>query len=475
MENKKYSLDIAHMHPVCPLSLSHARIFVLADVWARWKRKQGFSVRFPICMHYSGSTVFKITNAVSNFLQKQKLNDTDQRTLDLMFNFYKIPKEHLRKFTEPISVLDYFSDVILKDLRSIQISCDYGNYFNTNNKWYQEFVRSVFDIYVEKRFIGIHNGNKSLSYPNSLFRDPAVKRLNETEFSPPTAKAMVIESLEKLDDKWSFERDNSIGTGIDGYVIDPMFDAEFISIFNAIYPYLKNLEINQSNARDIFKEFLYKIENSDKKVSAIVGELYSNSQEILPVDKFIVERHLQNWVGKRIYTETILLPTNLSTREYFFLGSITKNGQVDSASRGHGITLPQLIDMEGSENARLALLLTFGMPHKDYEWASTTEHIKRKLVKFNKFVGDLKRYSIDEKHHYNITNTLKSKREEIENLIEHGNTRKTLLIIFDELPKIIQPMLIGSLRGSDGKEILNFLGEYFDILCPSLSSKIYEN
>jgi hypothetical protein len=31
MEKKKYFLDIAHMHPVCPLSLSHARIFVLQD------------------------------------------------------------------------------------------------------------------------------------------------------------------------------------------------------------------------------------------------------------------------------------------------------------------------------------------------------------------------------------------------------------------------------------------------------------
>jgi len=475
MEKKKYFLDIAHMHPICPLSLSHARIFVLADVWARWKRKQGFSVRFPVCMHYSGSTVFKITSAISNFLQKRKLNDTDQKTLDLIFNFYKIPKEHLHQFNEPISVLDYFSDVILKDLRSIQVSCDYNDYFNTTSRWYQEFVRSVFDIYTEKSFITKRNRNKSLNYPNPLFKDSAVKRLNKTAFSPPTAKTMVAESLEKLDDEWSFERNDSIGTRIGEYIVDPMFDAEFLSIFNAIYPYLKNLSINQSNARDIFKEFLHKIENQNEKVSAIANELYSNSQKFLPVDIFFVERHLQNWIAKRIYTEVILLPPNLSTHQYFFLGSITKDGQVDSASRGHGITLPQLIDMEGSENARLALLLSLGTPHKDYEWASTTGHIKRKLIKFNKFVDDLKRYSIDEKYHYNIINTLKSKGGEIENLIEHGNTRKTLLIIFDELPKIIQPMLIGSSRGNGNKEILNFLGEYFDILCPSLSSKIYEN
>jgi leucyl-tRNA synthetase len=120
-------------------------------------------------MHYSGSTVFKITNAVSNFLQNREQNDTDKKTLDLIFNFYKIPKEHLRQFTEPISVLNYFSDVILKDLRSIQISCDYDDYLNTDNQLYQEFVRAVFDIYREKGFITRNNNNsRSLNYSKPI-------------------------------------------------------------------------------------------------------------------------------------------------------------------------------------------------------------------------------------------------------------------------------------------------------------------
>ncbi len=474
MEKKKYFLDIAHMHPVCPLSLSHARIFVLADVWSRWKRKQGYSVRFPICMHYSGSTVFKITNAVSKFLQKRELDEADNKILDLIFNFYNIPKENLNLFTDPINVLDYFSDVILGDLQSIQISCDYDNYFNTNHRLYQEFVRAVFDVYTEKRFIAAHNGNKSLDYSNPLFRDPALKRLNETKFSPPTTKVMVAESLEKLDTEWSFERSNSIGTGISKYVIDPMFDAEFLSIFNAIYPCLKKLEINQSNVRDIFKELLHKVEDPDKKVVAIVGVLYSNLQKILPVGKFIVERHLQNWIAKKIYTETILLPENLSTHEYFFLGSITKNGQVDSASRGHGITLSQLIEVAGPETARVALLLSFGTPHKDYEWSSTFKQAKEELKKFNDFIYSLKNYSA-KKYIQDVKSVLLEKRRDIENLIERGNTRKILLILFNDLPEIIKPMLVDSRLKNENREILKFFEEYLEIFCPSLSSKIYEN
>lgn len=472
MEKKKYFLDIAHMHPICPLSLSHARIFILADVWARWKRKQGFSVRFPICMHYSGSTVFNITNAISNFLQKQKLSDADQKILDLILNFYKIPGGHLHKLTEPLNVLNYFSETILRDLKSIQISYDREDYFNTNNQLYQDFVRSVFDVYAKKLFIKTSNDHKALDYPNPLFRDSAVKRLNETKFSPPTAKAMVAESLEKLDNEWSFERGNSIGTNMGGYVIDPMFDAEFLSVFNAMYPYLKDLGADRSKARDIFREFFYKTENPDKKNSALVEELYSNSQEILPVNKFIVERHLQNWVAKKIYAETILSPVAPSTSEYFFLGSVTKNGQVDSASRGLGITLSQLIETVGPESARTALLLTIGTPHRDYELGSTLEHARKKLNKFKDFFGHFKNSSIQKQRQ--VEDIIKNKKVEIDAYINCGKIRRAVLVLFDELPKIIQPFLVDSLEENSSKDVSNFLYEYLNIFCPSLVPKLYE-
>jgi leucyl-tRNA synthetase len=478
MEKKKYFLDIAHMHPVCPLSLSHARIFVLADVWARWKRKQGFSVRFPICMHYSGSTVFKITNAVSNFLQNRELNDTDQKTLDLIFNFYKIPREHLHQFTEPISVLNYFSDVILKDLRSIQVSCDYNDYFNTTSQWYQEFVRSVFDIYTEKSFITTRNRNKSLNYPNQLFRDSAVKRLNETGFSPLTAKAMVADSLEKLNGEWSYERENSVGTEINKRIVDPQFDSEFLSIFNSIYPHLKDLDINEVDAPNIFRGFFHKINDPDGNFSPLVEELYSKILKFLPANLFLVERHLQNWVAKRIYTETILLTPQFSTGEYFFLGSITVNGKIDSASRGRGLTLSQLIQEAGPINARISLLYTFGNLWRDFEWTpSFSRDIRQKTWRFIKFYKLLRIRSV-EKNFNEILTLLNNADKELENNLYSGSIRQFIHLLFDELPKVIYPLTEwqDQERNKKGKEqILNFFLNHFEILCPVLKGKLYEN
>jgi leucyl-tRNA synthetase len=485
MERKKYFIDIAHMHPICPLSLSHARIFVLADVWARWKRKQGFSVRFPICMHYSGSTVFKIVSAVSKFLKNQKLSDSEQKTLDLIFNFYKIPKENLCELNKPINLLDYFSDVILKDLKNIQISCDYAEYFNTDNQLYQEFVRAVFDIYREKGFITRNNNNsRSLNYSSPLFRALAVDRLNKTTFSPPTARIMVTDSLKNLDNEWSFERNNSIGTYMDGYFIDPMFDSEFLSIFNAIYPYLKNLSINRSNARDIFKEFLYKIDNPDKKVSFIANELYSKSLEILPVDIFFVERHLQNWVAKRIYTEAILLPQKFSTKEYFFLGSITVNRKIDSASRGIGITLSQLIREAGAINSRMFLLYTFDTHWRDTEWnPSFIEEIHgkiywEKIYRFVKFFKLLKIRST-EKNFNQIFSLIEKAKREIEHNLSRGSTKKVIKILIEDLPRSIYALTERQEKTDRSQEktkeqILHFFLHYIEIICPPLLEKLSE-
>lgn len=475
--NKKYFLDIAHMHPICPLSLSHARIFVLADVFARWKRKQGFSVRFPICMHYSGSTVFKITNAVSNFLKKQSLSDTDQKTLDLIFNFYRIPKEHLHKLTDPLTVLDYFSDVILKDLKNIQISCDYDYYFNTQHPLYHDFVKAVFEFYKEKKFIKIHSNNKSLDYSNPFFKNLAIKRLNETKFLPITAKNMILDSIKKLNNGWAFERINSIGTNINGRIIDSMFDSEFLSIFNALYPYLKNLkEINNTNTLDIFKDILYKIDGQNKQVSSIAEKLYLDLQNILPVDRFIVERHLQSWIAKKIYTETILSPTKPLTYEYFFLGSITQNGQVNSASRGRGMTLSQLIETIGPINARILLLYTFTYPWKDHEINSTLlTQIRKKTYKFLNFMKLLQIRSV-EKNFAKIKSILNQAEQDIYKYISQGSTRQIIDLLFDKLPKIIYPLTDWSRNNiiNEKIEILNFFLYYLDILCPGLKEKIYE-
>ncbi|MDE1919093.1 MAG: hypothetical protein KGH56_00120 [Patescibacteria group bacterium] len=426
-------------------------------------------------MHYSGSTVFKLTSAISRFKQEQLLTSADKQTLELLLKFYNVPKQELEGLSEPISVLDYFSEVILNDLKNIQISCDYDEYFNTMDIYYQEFVRAVFDIYEDEGFITTHNHKKSLNYPLYSFKESAAKRLNETRFTPRSAKTMVAESLKRLDTEWSFERTHSIGTRINEQTIDPMFDAEFLSIFNTIYPYLKKQNTNKSRLKTLLREFLYKMNNPNNDVSPAAGELYLKALEILPADIFFVERHLQNWVAKRTYAEVILLPSHLSTREYFFLGSITKNGRIDSASKGYGMTLSQLAKEAGSENTRLALLLSFGVSHRDYEWDSTVEHVRRMMLQFNDFVNYLKKYKIKERPN-RISDLLKSRNKEMEELIQRGNIRKILLIIFVELPRTIRSML-GTVPAMEKEnyEVLDFFSGWFEILCPSLKEKLYGN
>jgi len=137
------------------------------------------------------------------------------------------------------------------------------------------------------------------------------------------------------------------------------------------------------------------------------------------------------------------------------------------------MTLSQLIDAAGPETARVALLLSFGTSHRDYEWDSTPEHVKRKLKKFNDFLRHLKTHGVGG-NIQGIASILQSKRRGVENLIERGNIRKVLLTLLEELPEMIKPMIVNSEPDDESKEVLSFFNEYFGVLCPSLSSEIYE-
>jgi leucyl-tRNA synthetase len=61
---KVIRISMPYMYPICPLSLSHSRLFVLADTFARYKKANGYKVFFPIACHYSGNTAIKMADEI---------------------------------------------------------------------------------------------------------------------------------------------------------------------------------------------------------------------------------------------------------------------------------------------------------------------------------------------------------------------------------------------------------------------------
>ena len=66
--NKKNKLliSVPYIYPVCPLSIDHAKIMLVADINARTARSEGKNVFFPIAAHYSGVTAEKSINNLSS-------------------------------------------------------------------------------------------------------------------------------------------------------------------------------------------------------------------------------------------------------------------------------------------------------------------------------------------------------------------------------------------------------------------------
>ena len=58
-KNNKLLISVPYIYPVCPLSIDHAKIMLVADINARLARAEGKDVFFPIAAHYSGVTAEK--------------------------------------------------------------------------------------------------------------------------------------------------------------------------------------------------------------------------------------------------------------------------------------------------------------------------------------------------------------------------------------------------------------------------------
>lgn len=486
---RKYFIDLAHMHPVCPLSLSHARVFVLADVWARWQRIKGKKVKFPILMHYSGSTAFRISSAVKKYLKRVLLTDGEEKIISLLESFYKVPEESIHEFAKPRRILDYFSEQIISDLKVIDISCDYEHYFNTKNPLYEDFVRSIFLMYEKKSFLKRINGDETLDYENTRWRTKTLSQTNKTNFIKDKNKKDILNSVEDLDNNWRFERDakSYIGAEYKSKLIDSMFDCEFLSMFSVLCPIL-NIESLGNSMSDVFTILLKKLFNSrfhSRKISNnILERLVEQLNNWLPVDIFFVEDHLKPWIAKKIYSETVLLPEKLRTKSYFVLGSVTLNKKPMSASKGHGMLLPDLINKYGAIGARLSLLACGGHPSKYVEWEKGLPIRMKKsvhnLINFLKIVSAQKARAKESEIDRRIVSFIKNCRENNDAMFNKYNFKELLINFIDIFPKKISALVINSpkiISEKTKKEIFEYSIDRLSIFCPSVISeveKIYE-
>jgi len=133
---KKFFITVAYPYPNSPQHIGHGRTYTLTDVYARFKRMQGYNVLFPMAFHYTGTPVLAIAKRVAS---------GEKELLDDFLNIYKVPPEVIKTFTNPLKIADYFHNEIKEGMKKIGYSIDWRREFTTIDPPYSRFIEWQFD------------------------------------------------------------------------------------------------------------------------------------------------------------------------------------------------------------------------------------------------------------------------------------------------------------------------------------------
>ena len=143
-EKEKMFITVAYPYPSGAMHIGHGRTYTVPDVYARFKRMQGYNVLFPMGWHVTGAPVVGIA---------KRIGRKDPWTLDIYKNVHKVPEEELNRFKDPEYIVKYFSSQYHDVMQQMGYSIDWRREFWTTNIHYQKFIEWQFRQLKSKDFI----------------------------------------------------------------------------------------------------------------------------------------------------------------------------------------------------------------------------------------------------------------------------------------------------------------------------------
>ncbi|MBQ1179500.1 MAG: leucine--tRNA ligase [Methanocorpusculum sp.] len=130
-EKDKLYVNVAFPYPSGAMHVGHGRTYIIPDVVARFWRMRGKQVLFPMAFHVTGAPVLGIAKRIAN---------KDEKTLKLYGGLYRVPAETLEKFTDPITIVNYFADEYQRVMQQLGLSIDWRRRFTTIIPQYSKFI-----------------------------------------------------------------------------------------------------------------------------------------------------------------------------------------------------------------------------------------------------------------------------------------------------------------------------------------------
>lgn len=117
-----------------PLHLGHAYTATRLDVYARFKRMQGYNVLYPWAWHWTGEPITGMAKRVA---------EGDEAMIKMLKNIDKVPDSEIKRFTDPLYIATYYTNRARRDLPLLGLSLDMRREFTTtsHNKGFSKFVK----------------------------------------------------------------------------------------------------------------------------------------------------------------------------------------------------------------------------------------------------------------------------------------------------------------------------------------------
>lgn len=129
-----------------PLHLGHALTDGRVDVYARFKRMQGYNTLYPYAWHWTGQPLVAAAERLAN---------GDPAMVREFVEIEHIPKEKLERFYDPVFMAKYYTDEGRESLKRLGLSIDWRREFHTTDlePHFNKFVLWQINQLREKGFI----------------------------------------------------------------------------------------------------------------------------------------------------------------------------------------------------------------------------------------------------------------------------------------------------------------------------------
>jgi leucyl-tRNA synthetase len=147
---KKF-ITIPYPYASGTMHIGHGRSYVNGDIFARYYRAKDYNVLFPMAFHITGTPVLAISSS---------LERGDKETFEKMCDYVGIHTSNnneinkiVESFVDPWNIVNYFSEKMKVDLKSIGMSLDWRREFTTGDKIYNQFIEWQYYKIKEKGYL----------------------------------------------------------------------------------------------------------------------------------------------------------------------------------------------------------------------------------------------------------------------------------------------------------------------------------